>query len=59
MSFVLLVIICLSNNCLAEISKEVSLVGIKLGMSYQEVMAMYEKPTLKYERVDEKGRVWN
>lgn len=58
-AFILLAIICISNNCFAEISKEISLGGIKLGMSYQEVISMYGEPTLKYERVDDKGRVWD
>lgn len=58
LSFIALAIIFTSGICFAEVSKDVSLGGIRLGMSYQEVISMYGEPTSKYERVLDDGRVW-
>lgn len=51
-----LAILLFSSVCFAEESTEVSLGGIRLGMSYEEVIAMYGEPTAKFEKVDEQGR---
>lgn len=48
LSVVALVTILISNFCFAAASKELSLGGISLGMTYQQVVAMYGEPTLKY-----------
>ena len=51
------IFIFMNNFCFAEVSKDVSLGGIRLGMSYQEVVSMYGEPTAKYERVKDDGSV--
>lgn len=58
LSFTAFAIIFTSSICFAEVLKDVSLGGIRLGMSYQEVISMYGEPSLKYERLDSQGRVW-
>lgn len=48
LAMVTVVTILISNFCFAAASKELSLGGISLGMTYQQVVAMYGEPTLKY-----------
>lgn len=59
--FVVLItaIVLFASVCSAENSEEVSLGGIRLGMSYEEVVAIYGEPTAKFERVGlQDGRIW-
>ena len=57
-TFVSLTVFFLVNICAAEISKEVSLGGIKIGMTYREVVAMYGEPTAKFDELTNKGKIW-
>lgn len=53
-----LAILLFSSVCFAEESTEVSLGGIRLGMTYEEVIAMYGEPTIKFDLVNvEDGRI--
>jgi|GEM_PF-3201916 len=51
LAMVTVVTILISNFCFAAASKELSLGGISLGMTYQQVVAMYGEPTLKYHEM--------